>query len=143
MKPSEKLIDLIVQSEGCKLTPYMDCGSLAIGYGHHGPEVIAGLKWTSLDAQTALQEDLEKFGHQVESLVKVSLTQGQYDALVDFVYNLGAGRLQGSTLLKLLNQGAYSGAGQQLLRWSSVEGEPNAGLLARRKQELALWNGEE
>jgi len=142
MQPSEKLINLITRSEGFSSTPYMDQGSLAIGYGHHGPEVKAGLKWTPLDAQTALMDDLEEFGKQVEHLVKVPLTHGQYDALVDFVYNLGAGRLQNSTLLSLLNQKAYAGAGQQLLKWDDVAGKPNTNLLARRQQELQLWNGE-
>lgn len=141
MTPSQKLIDFIMRSEGLKLKPYMDSGSLAIGYGHHGPEVHAGLVWTTLDAQTALESDLESFGRQIESLVKVPLTQGQFDALVDFVYNIGYSGLKKSTLLKLLNQKAYVGAGQQLLRWDQDEGVPNANLLARRKQELQLfWN---
>lgn len=142
MQPSEKLINLIVQSEGCKLTPYMDCGSLAIGYGHHGPEVVAGLKWTSLDAQTALQEDLKEFGKQVESVVKVPLTQGQYDALVDFVYNVGIVDLKNSTLLRLLNLGNYTDAGQQLLRFCYNDGVKSADLLARRERELQLWENE-
>jgi lysozyme len=72
--------------------------------------------------------------------VKVALTQGQFDALVDFVFNLGAGRLAGSTLLRMLNAGNTTGAGQHLLLWVNAGGKPQPGLVTRRKAELALWN---
>ena len=79
----------------------------------------------------------------VERLVKVPLTQGQFDALVDFCFNLGAGRLASSTLLKALNGGRYEAAAEQLLRWDVAGGEENAGLKARREAEFALWSGKE
>ena len=72
--------------------------------------------------------------------MKVALTQGQFDALVDFTYNLGAGRLVSSTRLKMLNAGNTAGAGQQLLLWVYAGGKPEPGLVARRKAELALWH---
>jgi lysozyme len=141
MEVSQKLIDFTRQSEGFRAKPYMDNGSLAIGYGHHGPEVKPGLVWTEEQADAAQREDFAEFGKQVEHLVKVPLTQGQFDALVDFVYNLGSGRLEESTLLKLLNQRAYVGASQQFLRWDNNNGKPDDNLLARRRQELQLfWN---
>lgn len=76
---------------------------------------------------------------RVRSLVTVPLTQGQLDALTDFVFNLGGGRLAGSTLLKLLNAGDYAAAGQGLLKWDMAAGVHQPGLTARRKAELAMW----
>jgi len=72
-------------------------------------------------------------------LVKVALTQGQFDALVDFCFNLGAGRLAKSTLLRCLNAGRYNDAAEQLLLWDLAGGEVNLGLKARREAELRLW----
>jgi lysozyme len=140
MKPSQKLLDHIQQSEGLLLKAKWDVNGWAIGYGHHGPEVHQGLVWTTLQAQIAFEEDVGKVGAQVEALVKAPMTQGQFDALVDFVYNLGSGRLQKSTLLVLLNEKQYAAAGQQLLRWDEMDGKPNSDLLARRQWELGLWN---
>jgi lysozyme len=140
MKASQKLLDRIQQSEGLILQAKWDVSGWAIGYGHHGPEVHAGLVWTTLQAKIAFEEDVAKVESQVETLVKVSLTQGQFDALVDFVYNLGAGRLQKSTLLELLNQQQYAAAGKQLLRWDETGGKANKDLLARRTWELQVWN---
>jgi lysozyme len=76
-------------------------------------------------------------------LVRVPLTQGQFDALVDFCFNLGEGRLAGSTLLRELNAGLYAAAGQQLLAWDHAGGKVIPGLKARREAELALWTGGE
>ena len=141
MEVSQKLIDFTRQSEGFRAEPYMDNGSLAIGYGHHGAEVKRGLVWTEKQADAVQRRDFAEFGRQVESLVKVPLTQGQFDALVDFVYNLGSGRLQHSTLLDLLNKKQYASAGQQLIRWDNNNGKSDDNLLARRRQELQLfWN---
>jgi lysozyme len=67
------------------------------------------------------------------------LTQGQFDALVDFCFNLGAGRLQSSTLLRCLNAGRYDAAAEQLLLWDVASGEVNLGLKGRREAELCLW----
>jgi lysozyme len=139
MKPSQILIDYIKLAEGFRAKAKLDVKGLAIGYGHHGPEVHDGLVWTAQQAEETLEQDIGKVCEEVEALVKVPLTQGQFDALVDFTYNLGSGRLQHSTLLTLLNQKAYTGAGQQLLRWDMVEGKPSDGLLARRQWDLERW----
>ena len=75
----------------------------------------------------------------VARLVKTTITQGIFDALVDFTYNLGIARLASSTLLKLLNAGRYADAGEQLLLWCNAGGHPQPGLVTRRHAELALW----
>jgi len=87
------------------------------------------------------QADVAVAEASVQRLVKVPLSQGQFDALVDFVFNLGAGRLASSTLLRDLNAGQYEAAGQQLLLWDHSGGVEVEGLKARREAELALWNG--
>ena len=69
------------------------------------------------------------------------MTQGQYDALVDFTFNLGATNFSGSTLLALLNAGNYDGAAEQFERWHHVGGQDCAGLFRRRAAEKAEFQG--
>jgi lysozyme len=85
--------------------------------------------------------DVRSAQNAVKRLVKVTLTQGQFDALVDFVFNLGQGKLAASTLLKELNAGQYDAAGEQLLRWDHAGSQENASLKARRRAEFDLWRG--
>lgn len=130
--------------EQCRLVAYPDPGSKdgkpwTIGWGHTGPEVVKGLVWTQAQADAAFEKDLLKFEARVARLVKVPLTQGQYDALVLFDYNTGA--LHSSTLLKLLNAGDYAGAQAQFKRWNKNDGKVMRGLIRRRAAEAALWAG--
>ena len=126
-------------SEGCSLTAYPDNGACSIGYGHRG--VPEGTVWTQELAEDALGGDLKAAADAVNKLVKVDLTQGQFDALTDFTYNLGSHALAESTLLRVLNFGEYSRVPDELRRWIYAAGEPNAGLKARREGEVILWNG--
>jgi lysozyme len=143
MKMSAAGLELIKRSEGFRSRMYLDVAGIpTIGYGHRllHPESFAnGID----EAQAAeiLAADVRDAEQAVERLVKVALTQGQFDALVDFVFNLGGGRLGSSTLLKILNQGRYEDAAQQLLRWDQAAGRENAALQARREAELGLWKG--
>jgi lysozyme len=91
------------------------------------------------DAVKLMIRDLQAAVDAVIRLVQVPLTEGELAALTDFVYNLGAGSLAPSTLLKLLNAGDYAGAAQQLPLWDHAGGKVLAGLLARRQAELALF----
>jgi lysozyme len=77
--------------------------------------------------------------HAVEHLVTVPLTQNQFSALCSFVYNEGAGRLQTSTLLKLLNAGDYAAVPAQLMEWVFGGGKKLPGLVTRREAEAALF----
>jgi lysozyme len=143
MKLSARGLELLKQSEGFRSRTYLDVnGFPTIGYGHrllHPESFPKGID----EAQGAeiLVSDVRDAEQAVARLVKVPLTQGQFDALVDFCFNLGAGRLGSSTLLKVLNGGRYEAAAEQLLRWDLAGGVENAGLKARREAELALWNG--
>ena len=89
-----------------------------------------------------LAKDVGEAERTVAHLVRVALTQGQFDALVDFCFNLGAGRLTTSSLLRELNAGHYEIAGEQLLRWDFAGGVVNSGLKARRLAEFRLWQGQ-
>ena len=97
---------------------------------------------TEAQATQILLGDLREAEQAVARLVKVPLTQGQYDALVDFCFNLGAGRLSSSTLLKALNAGRYDDAVEQLLRWDHAGNRQCAALKARREAEAELWRGQ-
>jgi len=126
-------------SEGCSLTAYPDNGACSIGYGHRG--VAEGSTCTASQAQDWLDDDLDHACDVIEREVKVDLTQGQMDALADFIFNVGAGAFRESTLLRVLNFGEYNRVPDELRRWIYANGEPNEGLKARREGEVILWNG--
>lgn len=128
-------LDLIKRWETLRLTAYPDGDGWSIGYGHHGKDVTEGMVWTQDQADWALMTDAQSAVNAVNRLVTVPLTQGQFDSLVDFTYNLGEGHLEGSTLLRLLNAGDYAGADEQFKRWILDHGKPSENLLARRNEE--------
>jgi lysozyme len=143
MEISVQGLDLIKQSEGFRSHPYVDvAGHPTIGYGHRvvPPESFSN-DITEEQGTAILMADVKHAEQAVSHLVRVPLTQGQYDALVDFCFNVGPVRLAASTLLKELNDRQYAHAGLQLLRWDYAAGEPNAALRARRTAELQLWTG--
>lgn len=132
--------------EQCKLNAYPDPGSengdpWTIGWGHTGPEVKPGLVWTQEQADTAFLIDVTRFERDVAALVKAPLTQGQFDALVLFAYNVGRKALAGSTLLRMLNAGAYDAAALQFRRWNKNDGRVMRGLIRRRAAEECLFRG--
>lgn len=133
---------LLKRSEGFRSHTYFDVnGFPTIGYGHRLlPTEAFPTGIAEPLASTMLAFDVRVAEQDVTRLVKVPLTQGQFDALVDFCFNLGGERLASSTLLKVLNGGRYQDAAEQLLRWDLAGGQVNAGLKARREAECALWN---
>lgn len=137
-------LDLLRQSEGLRLQAYPDPGTRGapwtIGYGHTGPEVQAGLAIDSAQAEVWLQKDLARAEGAVKRLVQVPLTQGQFNALVDFAFNLGEGNLARSTLLRRLNQGDYAGAKREFQRWIYSAGQVLDGLVTRRQREADLFD---
>ena len=83
-----------------------------------------------------VQDNIQGF---IYGLVKVDLTQNEFDALVSLIYNIGAGNFQKSTLLKVLNQEKYDAAANQFLRWNKAGGNVLAGLTKRREHERELF----
>lgn len=143
---SQKGIEHLKLSEGLRLKAYQDTGDVwTIGYGHTsaagGMKVYAGLTITHAQAEQLLKDDLERMTYPViKRLVKVDLTQGQFDALCSFIYNLGEGQVKTSTLLKLLNAKDYKGASGQFGRWIYDNGKKFDGLVTRRENEQELFN---
>jgi lysozyme len=141
MKLSDRGLALIKRFEGLRLQAYHDIvGVLTIGYGHTGPDVAEDMVINASDAETLLRQDTLKFENGVEKSVKVPLTQGQFDALVSFSYNVGLGSLRKSTLLKKLNAGDYQGASREFERWNRAGGKVVLGLVVRRKLERQVFD---
>lgn len=136
---SSKGLALIQEFEGCRLTAYLDAvGVPTIGWGStHG--VYLGQCITQEQADEMLRTDLKPCEDAVRTLVKVPLTQGQFDALCSFVYNLGEGAFSQSTLLKLLNQQYYHSAADEFLRWNRAGGQILPGLTRRRMAERQMF----
>src|ERR1035438_920758 len=128
--------------ESCRLIAYQDIkGIWTIGWGHTGPEVVEGLVWTQNQADSQLVMDLQRAERMVNTCVTVDLSQGQFDAMVDFAFNLGCNAEKGSTLLKLVNQGDFAGAANEFEKWDHASGVVVAGLLRRRVADGAAFNG--
>ncbi len=131
------------KEESCALVAYQDPrGIWTIGYGHTGPEVVQGLTITQQQANDYLSQDIQTSSDAVNRLVAVKITQGEFDALVDFVYNVGVGAFENSTLLRMLNAGDFAGAADQLLRWDYAGRVVLAGLLNRRILERQEFLGQ-
>jgi hypothetical protein len=95
------------------------------------------------ECEAMLVEDLNEAGRAVKRMVNVPLSPSQFDSLVSFVFNLGSGNFQKSTLLKKLNSGKYDEIPEQIMRWNKarVDGvlQPLRGLTRRRSAEAALF----
>jgi lysozyme len=132
---------LLKRSEGFRKRVYMDVsGFPTIGYGHRlQPQEAYPEGMTEAEADQVLAADVGSAEQAVRRLVRVPLTQGQFDALVDFCFNLGPHRLAASTLLADLNAGRYDAAAEQLLLWDHAGAAENAALRTRREAEFHLW----
>lgn len=129
-------LQFIAQNEGLVTHVYNDNGKEAIGYGHDiqpGESFVEGI--TPEEAHELLMRDcMERFEPAVSALVPADCTQNQFDACIDFAYNLGP-----EALRTMLAHG-WSQVTVQMPLWCHVNGEKNAGLLARRQKEVALFN---
>lgn len=141
MEMSDTGIALVKQYEGFRSQTYLDvAGKPTIGYGHliKSGETFNG-PISDQQATELLRQDLQTAEDAVNRLVTVALTQGQYDALVDFTYNEGQGQLETSTLLSVINKGQLDAAPDQFLRWIYAGGKVQPGLVSRREAEAKLW----
>ena len=127
--------------EGLRLTAYQDSvGVWTIGYGHTGADVTQGLTITEDQAGILLAADVAWAVTCVNKAVKVDINQNQFDAMVDFTFNLGCAAFTGSTLLRMVNAGNFAGAALQFIRWNKAGGKVLAGLTKRRQAETDLFN---
>lgn len=140
MKLTDAALELLKKSEGYSENVYNDSAGLpTIGYGHL---LKAGETYTTIDestAETLLRNDLQEAENAVKRLVKAPLNDNQYSALVLFVFNIGSGNFQKSTMLKLLNKSMYYAAAQEFDRWNKAGGKVVKGLITRRAAEKALF----
>lgn len=146
MRTSPNGIAVLHYFESCKLEAYPDPATggapWTIGWGHTGPEVKPGLKWTQEKADMVFTLDLMRFESAVgPGLLSRQPTQPQFDAMVCFAYNCGAANLKSSTLLRLFNAGDTVGAQAQFSRWNKAAGKVMRGLTRRRAAEAALFSG--
>ena len=147
MQTSPEGIALIKGFESCRLTAYPDPGTggapWTIGYGWtypvDGKPIKPGMKIDQATADRLLKTGLVSYENDVLKLVKVKLSQNQFDALVSFAYNVGSRALSTSTLLKKLNAGDIKGAADEFLRWNKAGGKVLNGLTRRREAERALF----
>lgn len=128
-------LHLTEQFEGCKLKAYQDSGGVwTIGYGHTHC-VLQNDTCTLEQAEQWVIDDINYSSSIVNRNVKIEINQHEFDALVDFVFNVGVGNFLSSTLLKYLNAGNFKAAAAEFLRWDKCKGVKLAGLLARRQAE--------
>ena len=139
MHVSEKGLGLIRRFEGLRLRAYRcPAGVWTIGYGHSGPDVAEGLTIDRAKAEALLRADLLRFEEGVARSA-APCTQGQFDALVSFAFNLGLGALRSSTLLKLHRIGQHKLAAAEFGRWVHAGGRALPGLATRRAAEAQLY----
>ena len=132
-----------VQPDGLISSYRCAAGVWTIGWGST-KGIRSGMKITVEEAEEKLRDDLKTAESAVKQHVSVPLSQGQYDALVSFIFNLGAGNFRSSSLLKRLNRGLYDDVPEQLLRWNKarVGGKLTVlrGLTRRRAAEAAIFS---
>ena len=146
MKISENGLKLIKKFEGLSLKPYLcSAGIPTIGFGNTFYE---NMKKVTLQDETITEERADSlfnflvttnFVNVVNRLVIVDINQNQFDALVSFVYNLGSGNFEKSTLLKKVNQEDFIGASLEFEKWNRSSGKVLNGLTKRRLSEKELF----
>lgn len=135
---------LIKEFEGLRLEAYLDTGGVwTIGYGTikypNGVRVKKGDKITEAQAVEYLVSDSKWVDACLDKLVKVKVSQKQFDALASFVYNIGESQFSSSTLLRKLNLGDFTGAANEFDRWVNDNGKRVQGLVNRRAKEKKLF----
>lgn len=134
-------VPLVAAFEGLRQTAYLDPVGIPTACFGATKGVRLGQVYTREQCDNLLAQDLLIANADVNSCVRVPLTEGQRVALVSFTYNVGRGNLCGSTLVRKLNAGDYVGACNELPRWVYAKGVKLPGLVNRREQERALCLG--
>ena len=143
MRMSAKGLERLISEEGLRLDPYNDsAGHATVGVGHlihHGPVTQADKAkyagFTRTDALALLAKDVMPREQFVDDVVKVPLSQNEFDALVSLAFNIGTGAFADSTVLRKLNAGKRDEAADAFRMW--IKG--GAGLKNRRERERELF----
>ena len=149
MKISENGLNLIKEFEGLSLKPYLDVVKIpTIGYGNtfykDGKKVTLNDKPISeIEATELLSYVAQKdFADKIFPLIKVKVSQNQFDAMVSLAYNIGVGNFSKSTLLKKVNSGDFDGASNEFLKWNKSGGKELLGLTKRRQREYEMFKND-
>lgn len=156
LQPSAGALNLIREFEGCAqkimsgpqagdCQAYPDPGShgppWTIGWGSTGTGIGPGTIWTQQQCDQRMESDVARLGQELDALLGSSATtQNQFDAMIDFAYNLGIESLASSTLLRLHKAGDYQGAAAEFGKWTHADGKVLPGLVKRRAAEAALYS---
>ncbi len=142
LRASDTLISKLKEFEGLRLLAYKPTKAerwWTIGYGHSAGDVRAGMRITEEEAEELLRRDLFFVERFINSIPKVQ-TQGQFDALVSFTYNVGIGKLKSSTLLKkIMHDASTEEIQREFMRWVYSGGKQLDGLVKRRRWEAQRW----
>jgi lysozyme len=138
MKASQVCYDLIKAFEGLRLKAYQcHAGVWTIGYGHTGG-VLPDARISPAEAEDLLKRDVQPLEDKLNAL-GLTLSQGEFDALISFAFNLGFATLRRSTLMKKLKAGDREGAANEFLRWTFSKGDHLPGLETRRTAERRMF----
>lgn len=129
----------IMQAEGVRLRPYLDSVGIPTVCVGSTRNVVLGKVVTMAECVQRFRDDIKIAADGVQRAVKVPVTQGQYDALVSFTFNVGTGAAASSTLVRKLNAGDCLGAAREFSRWVNAGGKRLAGLVTRRAAERAMF----
>jgi len=159
VKVSKEAIEGIKKDEGVRTKPYR-CPALlwTVGVGHVIDQNHIRVKFddrknlpipdgwdrvlSMAEVDGILANDLATFERGVLRLCPSGLTQGRFDALVSFSFNVGLGNLQRSTIRMKHNRGDFEGAAESFMAWTKAGGKELPGLVKRRKHERALYESE-
>ena len=156
MNVSDRAISVIKHHEGVRFRPYRCPAKLwTIGVGHvlypdqgkipldqrdgYQLKEQDNRQFTPQEVDGILKHDLARFESGVERLCPVQLTQGEFDALCSFAFNVGLGALQRSTLRAKVNRNDKEGAAEEFAKYTKAGGKVYQGLVNRRKDERALF----
>ena len=145
MKISSRGLELIKEFEGFSSVSYLCPAKIpTIGYGNtfweDGRKVKMGEQISKEKALELLEYVVNKdFSQKIYPLIKVEISQNQFDSMVSLAYNIGVGAFSKSTLLKKVNANDFKGAGDEFLKWNKSGGKPLLGLTRRRERERELF----
>lgn len=147
MKASDKIKSFIKEHEGLRLEAYRCSGGVwTIGYGHTGTDVQQGLQIDRAEAERLFGNDVARFEQELNRLLRTDgvaeLTQNQFDALLDFAFNVGCAKMRSSTLWRKIKANVNDPTiPDEFKRWKYAGGSISPGLVRRRAAEAAMWKG--
>lgn len=134
---SMAMVNTIRHDEGREYQPYRDIvGVWTVCDGITGSDVVNGKTYTDAECNALTIKHIEKHGSQLLDCIHVRVTQGMYEALAGWAYNVGVGAACKSTAIRLINQGQYEAGCRQLMRWNRAGGQEVRGLTLRREREM-------